>query len=239
MNSNNIDYQEKQKTNHQKLFLKVVEPKFLEHYEKIRSRSMLSVEVLYDLWLSVKYICKRELKGDIVEFGVWNGGGLELIAHALNNHGGENKIVGFDTFEGHPEPQAEEVDAWGNNMREKYQQEVEDGKKWAYANFDNVNQNLKKIYNNYELVKGLVDESIDDQALKNVSMLRLDMDWYAPTKVVLERFYDKIETGGILIIDDYGHHSGARKAIDEFVKKRNLKLNFRHVNYSCLVANIF
>lgn len=40
------------------------------------------------------------------------------------------------------------------------------------------------------------------------------------------------------MIDDYRHHSGEKKVTDEFMKKRELKLNFRHFNYSCIAANI-
>ena len=64
------------------------------------------------------------------------------------------------------------------------------------------------------------------------------MDWHEPTKIALEKLYDKIQPGEVLIIDDYGHHSGARKATDEFIAQRKLKINLRHINYACVAANI-
>jgi len=73
-----INYQEKQQQNHLNAFLKVVDPTFIKYYQKIRKNTMLSTEALYDLWWSVKYICKNELNGDIIEFGVWKGWALEL-----------------------------------------------------------------------------------------------------------------------------------------------------------------
>lgn len=200
---------------------------------------MLCTEALYDLWWSVKYICSKGLEGDIVEFGVWRGGALELIGHALNKFDGSNLIVGYDTFEGHPEPEKNEIDIWGNNMHKRFQEEIEKGGKWVYADYEYVLSNLNNVYKNVKLYKGLVNESIDENDVNQISILRLDMDWYKPTKIVLEKFYDKIQKGGLLIIDDYGHHSGARKAIDEFVEERDLSLNFRHINYSCVVANIY
>lgn len=232
-----INYQEKQQQNHLNAFLKVVDPSFLKYYQKIRKDTMLSTEALYDLWWSVKYICKSKLNGDIIEFGVWRGGALELIAYALNEYQGSNRIIGFDTFEGHPKPGKNEVDIWGNNMQKKFKEEKVG--KWAYANYEYVLSNLNNVYKNFQLYKGLVDESIDENKVSNIAVLRLDMDWYKPTKLVLQKFYDKIQKGGLLIIDDYGHHSGARQAVDEFIGENNLNLNFRHVNYSCIVANIF
>ena len=231
-----INYQEKQQQNHLNAFLKVVDPTFIKYYQKIRKNTMLSTEALYDLWWSVKYICKNELNGDIIEFGVWRGGALELIAYALNEYQGSNRIIGFDTFEGHPEPGKDEVDIWGNNMQKKFKEEKVG--KWAYANYEYVLSNLNNVYKNVQLYKGLVDESIDENKVSNIAILRLDMDWYKPTKIVLQKFYNKILKGGLLIIDDYGHHSGARQAVDEFIRENNLNLNFRHVNYSCIVANI-
>jgi hypothetical protein len=63
--------------------------------------------------------------------------------------------------------------------------------------------------------------------------LRLDTDWYESTKIELEILYPLLEPGGILIIDDYGHFSGARKAVDEYFKN---KIPFMfHVDYSCRI----
>jgi len=231
-------YQEKQQRNHIANFKKIVDPLFLKYYEKIIGSTMLSTEALYDLWWSVKYLCAKGLDGDIVEFGVWKGGALELVAYALNEYKGTNKIVGFDTFEGHPKPEANEIDIWGNNMQAKFQEVEKSGEKWAFADYDDVNTRLRKINSNVELIKGIVDQNIDASKINRIAILRLDMDWYQPTKTALNKFYDKIQKGGILIIDDYGHHSGAKKATDEFIKERDLRLNFRHINYSCIAANI-
>jgi O-methyltransferase len=234
----NIDYQEKQQQNHLNGFLKVVDPSFIKYYEKCKVRTMLSTEALYDLWWSVKYLCENEMGGDIVELGVWQGGALEIVAHALNEFKGSNRIVGFDTFEGHPMPEVEEIDIWGNNMQDKFYEVTNSGKKWAFADYDSVEKNLKSIYSNVKLIKGVVNENVDTSDINEISILRLDMDWYEPTKIALKKFYDKIQKGGVLIIDDYGHHSGAKKATDEYVNERKLRINFRHINYSCVAANI-
>jgi O-methyltransferase len=233
-----MNYQKKQQSNHKNNFLKVVDPHFLKYYEKIRKDTMLSPEALYDLWWSVKYICGIGLQGDVVEFGVWKGGGLEIIGYALNHFKGTNKIIGYDSFEGHPKPESDEFDIWGNNMQKKYHEETQKKGHWAYANYDYVFSKLKNLYINLELHKGFVNNDINENIIKSISILRLDMDWYNPTKICLNKFYDKIEVGGILIVDDYGHHSGARQAVDEFLMERNLHLNFRHVNYSCIAATI-
>jgi hypothetical protein len=48
-------------------------------------------------------------------------------------------------------------------------------------------------------------------------LLRLDTDLYDSTKVELEIFYPQLSENGVLIIDDYGHWQGARRAVDEYL----------------------
>ncbi len=52
-----------------------------------------------------------------MEFGVWQEGSIQAAVNALQNHNGVNRIYGYDTFEGHPEPNENEIDINGENMR--------------------------------------------------------------------------------------------------------------------------
>ena len=49
-----------------------------------------------------------------------------------------------------------------------------------------------------------------------VALLRLDTDWYESTRHELTHLYPRLSKSGILIIDDYGHWKGCRKAVDEY-----------------------
>jgi hypothetical protein len=42
------------------------------------------------------------------------------------------------------------------------------------------------------------------------------MDWYAPTFEALEAVAQVLARNAIIIMDDYGHHSGVRQAVDRF-----------------------
>ena len=42
--------------------------------------------------------------------------------------------------------------------------------------------------------------------------------------------------GGVLIIDDYGHWSGSKKAVDEFIKKRKLRIFLNRIDYTGRLA---
>ena len=63
-------------------------------------------------------------------------------------------------------------------------------------------------------------ENIDK--IGEIAVLRLDGDWYESTKICLDKLYDRVIEGGIIIIDDYGHWVGAKKAVDNFRNKYNI-----------------
>ena len=73
----------------------------------------------------------------------------------------------------------------------------------------------------------------DENLPKKISILRLDTDFYESTKIELEKLYPLLSKNGILIIDDYGHWQGAKKAVDEYFKKINYKPLLNIVDYSC------
>jgi hypothetical protein len=62
-----------------------------------------------------------------------------------------------------------------------------------------------------------VADTIPDQAPQQISILRLDTDWYQSTKHELDHLYDRLVPGGVLILDDYGWWQGARRAVDEWL----------------------
>jgi len=51
-------------------------------------------------------------------------------------------------------------------------------------------------------------------------------------KMVLEKFYDAVNPGGTVILDDYGHWSGCRKAADAFFAERNIRVTLTPIDYT-------
>jgi len=81
-----------------------------------------------------------------------------------------------------------------------------------------------------------VENTIPSKAPDNIALLRLDTDWYESTRHELIHLYPRLSTGGILIIDDYGHWEGARKAVDEYIKEKQLKLLLQRIDYTGRLA---
>ena len=67
------------------------------------------------------------------------------------------------------------------------------------------------------LVEGDVLTTIPAHAPERIALLRLDTDWYESTKHELEQLVPRVSPNGILIVDDYGHWPGARRAVDEYL----------------------
>jgi hypothetical protein len=70
------------------------------------------------------------------------------------------------------------------------------------------------------LVKGPVEKTRPDTVPESIALLRLDTDWYESTRHELTHLYPRLSSGGVLIVDDYGHWQGSRKAVDEFLGGR-------------------
>jgi hypothetical protein len=78
------------------------------------------------------------------------------------------------------------------------------------------------------MVENTIPRSIPDQ----IAVLRLDTDWYESTRHELVHLYPRLAQGGVLIIDDYGHWQGARKAVDEYLSENNIQAMLHRIDYS-------
>ena len=94
---------------------------------------------------------------------------------------------------------------------------------WCYASIEDVQENIKEFseVSKINLIKGDIVNTLNIQSNlpKKISVLRLDTDWFESTKKELEVLYPLLSIGGVLIIDDYGHWGGCKKAVDEYFEK--------------------
>lgn len=176
-----------------------------------------SVERLMCLIESVDYIERYQIRGDIVECGVWRGGSIMAVALTLLRLKSTNRnLYLFDTFEGMPEPGIEDADSNGVSARAQFENIR------CYASLDEVREAVLKTgypEDKVHFIKGMVEDTVPSKCPDRIALLRLDTDWYQSTKHELIHLYPRLANLGVLIIDDYGYWQGARKAVDEFVKE--------------------
>ncbi|MFO1480997.1 MAG: TylF/MycF/NovP-related O-methyltransferase [Turneriella sp.] len=201
----------------------MIEPEFHDIYAKCKEYTMTSAARMYGLFKAVEYVINAKIPGDFVECGVWRGGSSMLIAYMLANRKiTDRKIYLYDTFEGMSAPSKEDVDITGKNADNL----LDEGKNqketsvWCLADLSDVQNNLaltgihpqQVIY-----IKGKVEETIPGESPRaTLALLRLDTDWYESTRHELVHLYPQLSAAGVLIIDDYGHWTGCRKAVDEY-----------------------
>jgi O-methyltransferase len=205
---------------------------------KVKNFTMTSPERIVSLIRAVEYINTNNIKGDIVECGVWKGGSIGaclLTLIKLNKL--DTKIWLYDTFEGMNAPTNFDLDINGNLAFERMQNEdIEDSWLWAKAELNLVKQNINTFQypqENINYIKGIVEETLlSDEIPNEIALLRLDTDWYESTKIELEVLYPKLVSGGVLIIDDYGHWGGCKMAVDEFFGKMDFIPFFNRIDYT-------
>ena len=199
------------------------EPTHLDTLNVVRPYTMTSPERVHALIEAVKYVTRRRVPGAIVECGVWRGGSMMAAARTLLSLGSsERDLYLFDTFEGMSPPSEHDVDMGGQRAGAMLaaQSKTDASSYWCYASLEDVQGALAQVgypAERVHYVKGKVEETVPAQAPQQIALLRLDTDWYESTRHELQHLYPRLSPGGVLIIDDYGHWKGSRKATDEFI----------------------
>lgn len=156
----------------------------------------IEAELIYNVVKSL-----QDIDGDMVEIGVWHGFTSKIICE----NKGDKPLHLFDLFDQFILPRS-------NNAFRSDNYKVE---------LNNVKKYLKK-YNNVFFYKGDVVDNLKYLNGLKFSFVNIDVDIYAPTIISLNYFYDKIVSGGYIVIHDYLSIDEIDKAINEFVQKNNI-----------------
>lgn len=186
--------------------------------------TMTSIERQWALIKAVEYLNGNKIAGDFVECGVWRGGNLMIAKDLCRQSKVGRKFHLFDTFTGMSSPTAADTTHSGADAGATYRERVREGHvDWVYASLDDVRESFRRanlLDDQVIFVKGKVEDTLADKrnVPEKIALLRLDTDFYESTRVELEVLYPRLVSGGVLIVDDYGHWRGARKAVDEYFK---------------------
>jgi O-methyltransferase len=194
-------------------------------YGRCAPFTMTSAERMFALYQAIKYIEAAGIPGDVLECGVWRGGSSRLAALTLLALGSSHRTLHlFDTFEGMTSPADVDVQhATGRAAAQilaAKERTPNVNNEWAYAPLHQVQETMAETgYPRVEFIRGSVEETLPASAPSQISLLRLDTDWYESTRHELEHLYPRLSHRGVLIIDDYGYWEGARKAVDEYFRE--------------------
>ena len=184
------------------------------------------------------YCKKNKIQGSYVECGVQSGKHPILACNTiLQNNLDIIDIYMFDTYEGLTKPGKYDYSTKNPvyHINNKKVIKIWESKKtginsssWCYCSLEDVQNSVYKTNypkKNLHFIKGDVMKTLLEE--KNIpdkiSVLRLDTDWYESSKFELEKLYHKVVDGGIVILDDYFHWDGQRRATDEFFQENNIE----------------
>lgn len=210
----------------------------VETYSRVKEYTMTTPERIASLCNAVNYLVKNNIQGDFVECGVWRGGSTMAAIDTLIKAGDKSReIYLYDTFEGMSEPSEFDKVFTGTAADELMNNSDKDDPTsvWCYSALEEVQNNVGSLQYPAHLlhyVKGKVEDSIPGTIPQKIALLRLDTDWYESTLHELQHLYPLLVPGGVIIIDDYGHWEGARKAVDEYIAHNKLPLLLNRIDYT-------
>lgn len=208
-------------------------------YVRDHDLSMVSDERLYATILACRHVIDQQIPGDFVECGVFKGGNALIAAWLFKARGERRKVWLYDTFRGMTKPTEHDRETTRDGlpaMIEYSQKDRGDHNEWVFCPIEQVQAHFRDaglLDDQVVFVQGDVLQTLRDTRVPaHVSVLRLDTDWYESTKVELEVLYPRLAVGGVLLIDDYGHFTGAQQATDEYFSGQKRKPLLNYVDYT-------
>jgi hypothetical protein len=148
-----------------------------------------------------------------LEFGVATGKTINYISRFTNE-----KVYGFDSFEGLPEKWRDGFD------------------KGAF----NRNGNMPQVNGNVELIKGWFNETLinfmEQHQNKKVSFIHMDADLYSSTKYIFDVLKDYIDKDCVIVFDELVNYpgfdgpNGELRAFYEFITENKVDYQWIGMN---------
>lgn len=180
----------------------------------VQPLSMTTHDRIAALFHALEEVRAKSIPGDFVECGVWRGGNVVgMAAYAKSHEMSGRRVWAYDTFDGMvgaTEFDKSVVGEHGEAIRRGDPLNCE-------ASLEGFMLAIRLLEDVVTVVPGDVCETLSTGQLPtDISILRLDTDFYSSTRKELEVLFPRLSAGGFCIIDDYGHWNGCRRAVDEY-----------------------
>jgi O-methyltransferase len=164
--------------------------------------------------------CALRTGGDFVECGVFKGDMAWVVLHVV----GPAKVPNFflyDSFEGFSErwshPQDFPLNPGFLDFANRFYQrgDLFEGVKNRFAPYPNV-----------KVVQGFLPEVLDKVQPSRIGFLHIDLNSPRAEVAVLERLFDRVVPGGVVVFDDYGWKLFEKQKLaeDEFMRRRGYEV---------------
>lgn len=172
-----------------KKYFKILDNNFSKKFILENFGMLIGNKSLYRLMkLSEILIKTKNVRGDIIEFGIWNGNNLFSIKKMADYNKINKRIYGFDNFSGFPNPQ---------KLKKKIK-----------GKYIGRPQLIKKIISFFKL-RNIQIFNDDIMNLSNymkifnkISFIYIDCNVYKVVEKILNETNNKISSGGIIAFDE-------------------------------------
>jgi len=151
--------------------------------------------------------------GDFVECGVNKGGYARMILEYVTFETSGKRMFLFDTFRGfsdtHLLPEEQ-------HLKESY----------SYPDCLTAVKRTFSGLRSVDIVPGTVPETLAMRTIEHCAYLSIDMNCVQPEIAAAEYFWDKMSSGGVILLDDYGQtaHIAQKLAFDDFARARGVSI---------------
>lgn len=167
-----------------------IDSAFKSVYSRVAENTMVDRYLCYELWQLVEQVSKLD-SGALIEVGVWKGGTGALIAKRATLCGISDPVYLCDTFKGIVK--SGELDSVYRGG------EHDDCTK---SDVVSVMERLK--ISNYEVLEGIFPEETGERISETqFRFCHVDVDTYESAKDVVDWVWPRLNTGGIIVFDDY------------------------------------
>lgn len=200
-------------TNHNLDFMD--DPHFIESYSLGKSTgSWGAVDIHWRAFVACWAANKgKTLEGDFVECGVNKGGLSRTVIHYVDFPKLDKKFYLLDTFKGLSEKLISEKERLLG---------IEPG---GYEEcYDAVRRTFKDF--NVEIIQGTVPDTLEQVKTDRVAYLSIDMNCVEPSIAAAEFFWDKLVSGAVMVLDDYGFpiYHEQKVGFDNFAAEKNVQV---------------
>jgi len=189
------------------------------------SLTLVGRKRLENLHRCIENVLENGTPGDFLEAGAWRGGCCILMRAVLAAHGiTDRRVWVADSFAGLPtsvQPQDEGY-AMDASLLPVLAVTLEEVQK----NFDRFGLMDEQIC----FLPGWFDQTLPTADTGPLAILRIDCDLYASTMTVLNELYQRVSSGGWVIIDDYGILPPCKQAVDEFRQNHEIHQELQFID---------
>lgn len=195
----------------------VKDPKFVAAYKQALSTNPGKD---YDMKWRVYIVCTladivKHHAGDFVECGVYTGAYSKAVIEYTNFVSLNKTFYLMDTFD-------------GLDLSQIRKEELEAGVKQYLDQYKNVYDQVVESFSGLpvNIIKGKIPDTLPLCKTEKVCYLSIDMNVVQPEIAAANYFWDKIVSGGVIVLDDYGFpmHIEQKKAFDVFAKERGVNI---------------